>query len=213
MKTRCEWQAKTEESIIPPPTLHLPHGLLKGRFTQKWILSHHLFSLILFQTYMALFPVWNTKYFRIFFLLILYFLYNLNWMDIMYSQVLKTSSLDIVLNIICCVPHKKESHPFNIITLSLSVQLQLQGPLGFRSTSRLQPIILCPWPARSLSAKPLCRDFLPGSLIVTQIHPVVFFFFYCIYFSVEAVRELCLIGRSENPGIRWMAAVPEKAVK
>lgn len=101
----------------------------------------------------------------------------------MYSQVLKTSSLDIVLNIICCVPHKKESHPFNIITLSLSVQLQLQEPLGFRSTSRLQPIILCPWPVRSLSAKPLCRDFLPGSLIVTQIHPVVFFFFTAFTFQ------------------------------
>ncbi len=69
--------------------------------------------------------------------------------------------------------------------LSMSLLHHLQWPLDFRSTSPLQPIILHPWPVCLLSAKPLCRDFLPGSVIVTQIHPVVFLFidFECIYFS------------------------------
>ncbi len=109
-----------------------------------------------------------------------------------------TSSLDIVLNISYGVPCKSDgwwnydrtlifvwTTPLTPGSLSTSLLHHLQGPLDFRSTSPPQPIILYPWPVRLLSAKPLCRDFLPGSLIVTQIHPVVFLFkdFECIYFS------------------------------
>ncbi len=98
--------------------------------------------------------------------------------------------------------------------LSTSLLHHLQGPLDFRSTSPLQPIILHPWPVCLLSAKPLCRDFLPGSLIVTQILPVVFYSktLSAFTFQREAVRELFLIG-SENPDVRWLAAVPEETVK